>query len=132
VTVPGTDARLVVLYDADCGFCSWCATALDRLDRRHLLRLLPLQSAATDLDDAPPEHVLLESMHVRDNAGRWERGGAAVLRIAGVVPILRPLAVAGRLPLVRLGVEAWYRAIAHNRHRLGRLLGLDGCTYRGR
>lgn len=122
----------MVLYDADCGFCSWCATALDRLDRGHRLRLLPLQSAATALDDAPPERLLLESMHVRDDAGRWDRGGAALLRIARVVPILRPLAIAGRLPFARLGFEAWYRVIARNRHRLGRLLGLDGCTYRGR
>lgn len=125
-------ARLVVLFDADCGFCSWSATVLDRLDRAHALRLLPLQSAATELDDAPPEGVLLETMHVRSRDGRWERGGAALLRIAGAVPVLRPLAVAGRVPLVRWGFEAWYRVVARNRHRLGRVLGLDGCTYRGR
>lgn len=126
------DADLLVFYDADCGFCSWCAIALDRLDRGHRLHLLPLQSAAAAFDDAPPEPALLDMMHVRDAAGRWERGGAAWLRIAAAVPILRPLAVAGRLPLVRLAFEAWYRVIARNRHRLGRLLGLDGCTYRGR
>ena len=125
-------ARLVVLYDADCGFCSWCATALDRLDGRHRLRLLPLQRAATYLDDAPPQATLLDQIHVRDEAGRWHRGGTALLRVAGVVPILRPLAVAGRIPPVRWVFEAWYRVVARNRHRLGRLLGLDGCTYRGR
>jgi len=132
VAEPTAARRLVVLFDADCGFCSWCATALDRLDRRQRLRLLPLQSAATELDDAPPEDVLLVRIHVRDEAGRWERGGAAVLRIAGVLPVLRPLAVAGRLPLMGYVVEAWYRVVSRNRHRLGRLLGLDGCTYRGR
>ncbi|MEP7082915.1 MAG: DCC1-like thiol-disulfide oxidoreductase family protein [Chloroflexota bacterium] len=131
--MPGTDAaaRLVVLYDADCGFCSWCATALDRLDRRGRLRLLPLQRAAAELGDTPPDDVLLERMHVRDEAGRWESGGAALIRIAGLVPVLRPLAVAGRLPPVRWSFEAWYRIVARNRHRLGRLLGLDGCTYQG-
>ncbi|HEX9610177.1 MAG TPA: DUF393 domain-containing protein [Candidatus Limnocylindria bacterium] len=128
----GGSARLVVLFDADCGFCSWSATLLDRLDRGHALRLLPLQRAATELDDAPPQQVLLETMHVRDRYGRWERGGAALLRIAAVVPVLRPLAVAGRVSLVRWGVEAWYRVVARNRHRLGRLLGLESCTYRGR
>lgn len=85
-----------------------------------------------DLDDAPPKGVLLERMHVRDDAGRWERGGAALIRIAGVVPVLRPLAIAGRVPFVRLGFEAWYWVVARNRHRLGRLLGVDGCTYQGR
>ena len=125
-------SRLVVLFDADCGFCSWCATALDRLDWHHRLRFLPLQSAATELDDAPPEEALLVRIHVRDEARGWERGGAAALRIASVVPVLRPLAVAGRLPLMGYAVEAWYRVLSRNRHRLGRLLGLDGCTYRGR
>ena len=131
--MPGADAsRLVVLFDADCGFCSWSATALDRLDRGHALRLLPLQRAAIELDDAPPEGILLETMHVRDRDGRWERGGAAVLRIAAAVPLLRPLAVAARLPPVRWAIDAWYRVVARHRHRLGRLLGLDSCTYRGR
>ena len=124
--------RLVVLFDADCGFCSWSATALDRLDRGRALRLIPLQRAALQLDDAPPEEVLLETMHVRNRDGRWERGGAALIRIAEVVPLLRPLAVAARLPLVRWAFEAWYRVVARNRHRLGRLLGLESCTYRGR
>lgn len=128
----GGSARLVVLFDADCGFCSWSATLLDRLDRGHALRLVPLQRAAAELDDAPPQQVLLATMHVRGRDGRWERGGAALLRIAGVVPILRPLAVAGRVPPVRWVFEAWYRLVARNRHRLGRLLGLESCTYRGR
>jgi predicted DCC family thiol-disulfide oxidoreductase YuxK len=132
VSAADADGRLVVLFDADCGFCSWSATVLDRLDLGHGLRLLPLQQAAAELDDAPPEEVLLETLHVRDRHGRWERGGAALLRIAAVVPLLRPVAAAGRVPLVRWGLEAWYRVVARNRHRLGRLLGLEACTYRGR
>lgn len=126
------DPVLIVLFDADCGLCSWSATALHRLDRDRALRLLPLQQAAVELADAPPGAVLLETMHVRDRDGRWERGGVAMIRIAAAVPLLRPLAVAGRLPPVRWAFEAWYRVIARNRHRLGRVLGLDGCTYRGR
>ncbi|MGZ8481112.1 MAG: thiol-disulfide oxidoreductase DCC family protein [Candidatus Limnocylindria bacterium] len=121
-----------MLYDADCGICSWCATALDRVDRHHVLRLLPLHLAAAELRDAPPEHVLRDQMHVRDDAGRWDRGGRAIIRIAGLVPILRPLAVAARFPPVRWTVEAWYSIVAGNRDRLGCLLGLDRCTYRGR
>lgn len=124
-------AEVTVFFDADCGFCSWSASALDRLDRRGAVRLLPLQRAAIELDDAPPEEILLEAMHVRDRDGRWDRGGSALVRIAAVVPLLRPVAVAARVPLVRWALEAWYRVVAHNRHRLGRLLGLDSCTYRG-
>jgi predicted DCC family thiol-disulfide oxidoreductase YuxK len=132
VAPDGAAHRLVVLFDADCGFCSWCANALDRLDRDHALRLLPLQRAGAELGDAPPEHLLRDRMHVRDESGRWDRGGDAIIRIAGLVPILRPLALAAALPPVRWGVQVWYRIVAANRDRLGRLLGLDRCTYRGR
>jgi len=124
--------ELTVLFDGDCGFCSWCANVLDRLDHRRTLRLVPLQGAVGDFEEMPSRHDLLEALHVRDRAGRWERGGTACLRIAGAVPLLSPLAVAGRLPLVQRWVEALYRLVAHNRHRLGRLLGLDGCTYQPR
>jgi predicted DCC family thiol-disulfide oxidoreductase YuxK len=118
---------LTVLYDSECGFCARCAMALRRLDRGGRLRMLPLR-AGTTIPDAPSEHDLLAAMHVVDAAGRWDRGGAAWLRIAAVVPLLRPLAVAGRLPMVGAGVERLYQLVARNRHRLSRMLGLDMCT----
>jgi predicted DCC family thiol-disulfide oxidoreductase YuxK len=66
-------------------------------------------------------------MHVRDG-GRWSVGGAAWLRIAEVVPTLRPLAILARLPFVHPFVEPVYRVIARNRHRISRLLGDDACS----
>ncbi|MCA1588586.1 MAG: DUF393 domain-containing protein [Chloroflexi bacterium] len=90
-------------------------------------------TAASAPGPPPPSTGSTETApHVRGRDGRWDRGGAAVIRIAAFVPLLRPLAVAGRLPLVRWAFEAWYRGIARNRHGLGRLLGLESCTYRGR
>jgi hypothetical protein len=38
-------ARLTVLYDAYCGFCSRCAVVLGRLDRAGRLRVVSLQLA---------------------------------------------------------------------------------------
>lgn len=125
-------AAVIVLFDADCGFCSWSATFLDRLDRARALRLVPLQSAANEVPSAPARRELLETLHVGDGAGRWLRGGDACLEIASVIPVLRPLAMAGRLPLVRRGVDRAYRLVARNRHRLTRLLRKEGCTYRPR
>jgi predicted DCC family thiol-disulfide oxidoreductase YuxK len=118
--------RLTVLFDADCGFCTRSASLLRRLDRGQRLDLVPLQAAAA-LADAPPERVLLERMHVRESTGRWSIGGAAWLRIADVVPALRPLAWFARLPFIRPLVEPVYAVIANQRHRLGRLLGDDAC-----
>jgi hypothetical protein len=69
-------------------------------------------------------------MHVRGADGRWAIGSEGWLRIAGVVPALRPLALIARLRFVRPFVEPVYGLIASNRHRISRLLGDDGCARR--
>ncbi|MEA2622336.1 MAG: DCC1-like thiol-disulfide oxidoreductase [Chloroflexota bacterium] len=69
----------------------------------------------------------MELMHARDAAGRWFVGGQAWLRIAELVPVLRPLGSLARLPLVRGFVEPVYAFVARNRHHISRLLGDDGC-----
>ena len=66
-------------------------------------------------------------MHVRDAAGRWSIGGAAWLRIADAVPVLRPLAWFARLPFIRPLVEPAYALIANNRDLLSHVLGDDAC-----
>jgi len=122
---------LTVLYDAECGFCSRCAAVLRRLDRAHRLRLVPLQSAPTSVPGAPSAASLLETMHVVDAAGRWATGGAAWLRIAAVIPALRPLSAVGSLPLCRWGVERLYEVVSRNRRRLSRLAGAKSCAHPG-
>src|SRR4051794_23879747 len=47
----GGGARLVVLYDRDCGLCTATARRLRRWDRHGRLELLPLQDA--DVADRP-------------------------------------------------------------------------------
>ena len=126
MTAVGDDGRLLVLYDADCGICTRTARVLRRLDHGRRLRLLPLQDAG-GIADAPPMDVLLCSIHVRDGRGRWTAAGAACLRIADEIPLLRPLAMVGRLVPSRV-VEWAYAHIAGNRHRLSRLLGDDACA----
>ncbi|MBA2255056.1 MAG: DUF393 domain-containing protein [Chloroflexi bacterium] len=121
-------ARLMVFYDADCGFCTRSAQVLRMLDRAGRLELAPLHEAAELTPDAPPVARLLESMHVRDHHGRWSAGGTAWMRIADVLPLLRPLGLAARLPILRGLVEPVYDLVARNRHRLSHLLGDDVCA----
>jgi predicted DCC family thiol-disulfide oxidoreductase YuxK len=123
---PGT-SRLEVFYDADCGFCTRSARLLRRLDHGRRLQLTPLQLATEATRDAPPLDVLLHAMHVRDGAGRWSVGGAAWLRIAQDVPLLRPLGFLAQLPVIRALVEPTYAVVAGNRHRISRLLGDEAC-----
>ena len=117
---------LLVLYDADCGICTHSARLLRRLDRGRRLDLTPL-GAATGLADAPPPDVLGEALHVRDAAGRWAVGGAALVQIGRALPLLRPFALVAGLPGIRRLVEPAYRIVARNRHRISRVLGLTAC-----
>jgi predicted DCC family thiol-disulfide oxidoreductase YuxK len=120
------EGALTVLYDADCGVCRVTAAALMRLDWWRRLDLVPLQSFVAEPGPASAE--LLEALHVRDGAGRWARGGAAALRIASVIPVLMPLAIAGRLPGMAGVAERAYRFVAGRRHVISRLLDLDRCA----
>lgn len=123
---------MLVLYDADCGLCSRSAQALRILDARHRLELVPLQRAPALAEPGlPPAAELREALHMRDGEGRWWTAGEATLRIAAAVPLLRPLAVVGRLPIISLAVEPGYRLLARYRDRLGRLLGAASCRFAG-
>ena len=119
-----SDRLLTVLFDAECPFCRHTTAVLRRLDHHHRLVFMPLQEAASVLPDAPTRDELTASLHVRNSDGDWVRGGAACLRIAAAVPLLMPLALVGRLPFAMPLIERGYRAVARNRHRLSRLLGL--------
>ena len=122
--------ELIVLFDADCGFCGRSAMLVHRLDRNRRIRFTPLQRGARSIPGAPGQERLLETIHVVDDQGQWTTGGGAWLRIMDLVPLLRPVAVVGHLPIVRLLVEPVYAMVAAHRHQLGRLLGAGACRYR--
>lgn len=123
---------LYVLYDGDCGLCSRTAQALRILDRRGRLRLLPLQLAGVKLGTAaPPLATMRQTLHAGDPGRGWSNGGAASLRIARAIPVLRSLAVVGSLPLLNRLVEPVYVLLASNRDRIGHVLGAAHCRFDG-
>jgi predicted DCC family thiol-disulfide oxidoreductase YuxK len=124
------DTSLSVLYDADCGVCTWTARLLRRLDRHQMLRLIPLTSAS--LPGQPTRDTLLEQLHVMDSDGMWWAGADACVEIADRVPWLRPLVWLSAFPLSGPLFALSYGLVARNRHRLGDLLGLNACATRGR
>jgi predicted DCC family thiol-disulfide oxidoreductase YuxK len=123
---------LTVLYDADCGICRHTARTLRALDRDRQLRLAPLQDYAPRRADDPSIPDLLARLHVHDDRGTWASGGAAFLRVAAQLPLLRPLAIAGRLPGAGMVVEAAYDLVAGHRQQISRWLDLDHCQHRPR
>jgi predicted DCC family thiol-disulfide oxidoreductase YuxK len=123
--VTSSSGPLTVLYDADCGICSQVARVLRRLDRRHQLRLAPLQDAS--LPGSPSLAQLLGSLHAVDEQGRWWVGPDAVVEIAKRVPVLRPVTIFARLPLAPRILDIAYHAVAEHRQQISRVLGMDAC-----
>jgi predicted DCC family thiol-disulfide oxidoreductase YuxK len=116
-----------VLYDADCGVCRLTVVALRRVDWRRRLDLVPLQGYEPSSGGPSLADVMAE-LHVRDDRGRWSRGGAAVIRIAEAVPLLVGVALVGRLPGARGLVDRGYRLVADHRGEISRVLRLDRCA----
>jgi predicted DCC family thiol-disulfide oxidoreductase YuxK len=129
-TVEG-GARLVVLYDRDCGLCTATARTLRRWDRHERLELLPLQAAATSgraaLATAARDLPLSAALHVVDeDRGSVQAGGDAALTILGALPGGRVARALGAIAPVRWIVAVGYGLVARNRHRIGRWLRLEG------
>jgi predicted DCC family thiol-disulfide oxidoreductase YuxK len=118
---------LTVFYDAECGVCRLTSLTLARLDWGRRLAFVALQASP---GTSPTRRDLAHELHVRDEAGRWWRGGAAALRVAAVVPVLVPIALLGRLPGVPGLVDAAYRIVAARRPSISRALRLEGSARR--
>jgi predicted DCC family thiol-disulfide oxidoreductase YuxK len=116
--VPAED-RWVVLYDADCGFCTWLLAGLLRADRGARLRPIALQRPeADDLlpDLAPAERMA--SWHLISPTHARHSGGAAVAPLLRLLPGGRVPAVAfARIPRL---TERGYRWVADHRSQLSR------------
>jgi predicted DCC family thiol-disulfide oxidoreductase YuxK len=113
------DARLV--YDDDCGFCTWSAYRVaDHADDVELLGFSELSAA--DRERLPPGWE--GCAHLLVGGRRYSCGDAMVrayertdLPLAGAVPYLR------RVPGFGLVREAAYRVVAANRDWFGRHVG---------
>jgi predicted DCC family thiol-disulfide oxidoreductase YuxK len=119
--------QAVVLFDRDCGLCTWSAERLRAWDgRRARLRFVPLQSAeADDLLAGMERERRFASWHVAI-AGEVRSAGAAAAPVLRRLPGGRPLAwLVERLPRT---TELAYRAVTVRRQRLGALLGREACA----
>jgi predicted DCC family thiol-disulfide oxidoreductase YuxK len=115
---------MIVLYDAECGFCRWTMAWAVRRDRRHVLVTVPIQSprGAELLVDLAPSRRLRSAHVVRDD-GSLRSGGAAAAEVLSVLPSTRALGrLAGRLPRT---TALLYSVVAARRRSFGRLVGRD-------
>jgi predicted DCC family thiol-disulfide oxidoreductase YuxK len=112
--------ELVILYDADCTFCTRGVEVIRSLDRDGALTAAPISSpTGSRLLRDLTEEQRRASWHVVDERGRrWSAGRA-------VPPVLRRLhGLRWMAPVAEAfpgAVEAVYRVVARNRRTLGRL-----------
>jgi predicted DCC family thiol-disulfide oxidoreductase YuxK len=109
-----------LLYDSDCGFCTWCLHVILRWDRKGRLRPVAIQSAEGDL--------LLTGMSAQERLGSWHlvqpdgavvSAGAAAAPLARLLPGGRPLAALfERFPRA---TERAYRWVAAHRGAFGKV-----------
>ncbi|RRD05019.1 DUF393 domain-containing protein [Arachnia propionica] len=112
------DSNGVILYDADCGFCSMSIqVATSRMVRT---RMRPLMVQRADLGRWGLDRAAcLELLHVVDARGRVRIGSDAVAAILQSSRLPWPIAgLVLRSPGVRRLSQWVYRIVARNRHRL--------------
>jgi predicted DCC family thiol-disulfide oxidoreductase YuxK len=119
-----------LLFDGDCGLCSWAAEWVQKLDRHRLFVVQPYQS----YDEAELRHLGItyqqcaQKVHVITRRGQVYRGAFGVnyffwhywpwKLLIGLMYAVPPLL------LVELLVYAW---VARHRHRLSQWFGLKAC-----
>jgi len=113
---------VIVLYDADCGFCRWAMAWAMRRDHRDVLAAVPIQSplgCELLVDVLPGDR--LRSAHVLSDDGCRRSGGAAAAEVLSVLPPTRVLGRLGRrFPRT---AALLYGMVAARRTGFGRLVG---------
>ena len=110
-----------ILYDADCGLCTWLLSGLLRWDRARQLRPVALaRSEADELLAGLTAEERMASWHLISATGERHSGGAAVAPLLRLLPGGRvPAAVFARYPR---STERGYRWVAEHRSQLSKLV----------
>ena len=122
-----------VLYDGDCGICSWSAQLVGKLDSRGSMNVEPYFSytefeiSAYGLDYEQCRDYLC----VVGADGRVHRGAAAVNYVGlRLFPLSIVFALLHLFPFVLPIEAAVYHLIARNRTKISTLLGMNACKVR--
>lgn len=100
---------ITVWHDGECALCRREIALMRRLDRRNAIRFV---DAANAVSAACPigRDVLLARFHALED-GKLLSGAAAFAAMWRAIPLLRPLGLAARSPLVLRLLETAYRGI---------------------
>ncbi len=120
-----------LLFDGDCGICSWSAEWVQKMDRRRLFMIQPYQ----DIPEAELLKFGITPTQCSQKIQVIARGGRVYQGAFGINYFLWQywpwkllVALIYAVPLV-LGAELLiYAWVTRNRHRLSQWLGLKACS----
>lgn len=110
---------LTIWFDGSCPLCTREIALMKRLDRRGVINFIDV-AAAADMACPIDRTELLKRFHAVEN-GRLLSGAAAFAAMWRAIPILRPLGLLARVPIVLRILERAYGAFLRVRPRLQRL-----------
>jgi predicted DCC family thiol-disulfide oxidoreductase YuxK len=99
-------AMVTVWFDGSCPLCTREIALMRRLDRRGTIAFVDIAGDAACPLDRP---TLLARFHAQTEDAPMVSGAAAFAVMWRAIPILRPLGLLARIPLVLWGLERMYR-----------------------
>jgi len=113
-------AKLTIWFDGSCPLCTREIALMKRLDRRGAIDFIDV--AASGVAECPVDRAeLLARFHAREN-GVLLSGAGAFAAMWRAIPLLRPLGLLARIPIVLALLERCYVAFLRVRPRLQRLV----------
>lgn len=107
--------QLLVWYDGGCSLCRREIALMRRLDRRGAIRFIDVDKG--DATCPIDRDALLARFHASED-GRLLSGAAAFAAMWRAIPLLRPIGLAARVPVVLAALEGAYRLFLRVRPRL--------------
>jgi len=113
--------KLIVWHDGDCPLCRREIALMRRLDRRGAIEFVDATIASAA--QCPVDRAELLARFHASEGDRLYSGAAAFAAMWRAIPILRPLGLVARVPIVLKLLEWSYRRFLRVRPRLQRLAG---------
>ena len=115
------EGQVTVWHDGACPLCQREIALMRRLDRNGAITFIDANAADAAQSCPLDPAVMLQRFHAEED-GRLLTGAAAFAAMWRAVPLLRPLGLAARHPLILRGLEALYIRFLRVRPKLQRLL----------
>ncbi len=122
-----------LLFDGDCGICTWSSEVVKRMDTKGRFTVEPYQMfAESELSKfgISYEHCS-KKLQVITYRGRVYAGALGVNYFLWQKTVFRPLIILiYALPLLLVFELIGYRLVAENRHRISAWFGMKACALR--